>query len=361
MPTPEPSPAAASLLEKTITSLRRRSKFAIFSGTFLRWAGIAAGISGSLVLLLRAGFREEPWPTPAYLVPLLFGLGAAFYWAGRRGMSRQGAAAWIDVHAGGSGLIVTGSEIQDERWQTEFEGALANAHRMPGLEVRRPASAALCGFGFLSLALFIRIPEPEPLGPSPEFVTSLAENVAAKLLALTENINLDEELAEELEERMERIKELAEEAPTESIFEAIDRLEERLGREGERVSKDLEQTLSDLWKSMEDGSLDQESMEQMLERAKGMLAAAGLGDKLPEDLAKMLGSSLELPAGMELSPAELMELAEGLSGLMEGSLGEMLGAGLMSASKLAIASKFAKLENFLPNDHECDEECREGG
>jgi len=361
MPRPATLAAKASPLESTIERLRLRSKLAIFVGTFLRWLGVASAISGGLVLLLRAGLQLPVWAWPAYGVPLGAALFAAGYWTRKRGLSRQGAAAWIDVHAGGSGLVVTGSERPDPRWDAAFQGALAKSHRMPRLAVGLQSGQALFGIGFLSLALFVQIPEPSPLGPSPAFVAALTESVAQKLLALTENISLDEELAEELTERMRRIQELAEEAPTESIFEAIDRLEERLGLEGERAAQDLQQSLGELWKSMESGELDQEGLERLLEEARGLLANSGLGEKLPESLAGLLGGSLELPEGVHLNAAELMQLGEGLSGLMQGSLGELLGAGLLDASKLSLASKFAKLENFLPTDHQCDEECRSGG
>lgn len=356
IPSPRVSP-----LEASIERLCVRTRLAIFVGTFLRWAGVASALCGGIVLLLRAGLQLPVWTWPAYAVPLGVALFAAALVTHQRGLSRQGAAAWIDVHSGGSGLVLTGSERPDPRWDAAFEGALAKSHRMPTLAVRPQAGQALFGIGFLSLALFVQIPEPGPLGPSPAFVAALTEDLAQKLQTLSENISLDEELAEEFSERMRRIQEMAEEAPSESVFEAIDRLEERLGLEGERAAQELEQSLGELWRSMQGGELDQERLERLLDEARGLLANSGLGEKLPESLVGLLGSSLELPQGVHLNPAELMQLAEGLSGLMQGSLGEMLGAGLLDASKLSLASKFAKLENFLPNAHQCDEECRAGG
>jgi hypothetical protein len=347
-------------VERLVRGLSRRSRAAVFLGVSLRWSAAGFLLSGTLVLLARTTWGLEPAPLLAFLAPALAAGALGGLLAARRGISLAGAATWIDVSTGGSGLVVTGVEEPDARWSATFEKTLERVGRMPGLRVGRPFGLAAAAGLFLAAALWVRIPAPTP-GPSPELFEAVLASLGEKLDTLSENVDLDEGLAEELEGRFERLEEMLEDSSPESLFEALDSFEERLGLESERVREELESAATDLASAALDRLADPETAQASLERALSALREAGLTEGLPARLQELLGADLQLPDGVQLDAAELMELAQGLSELMEGRLSNLVGAGLLDPTRLKMLASLKNLDEFLPTAHECDAECEAGG
>ena len=332
----------------------------MFFGAFLRWSAVGFAVAGTAVLLSRTVYALEPLPLPVLALPIAIALAVAWWIAAGRRMSESSAAAWVDVQAGGDGLVVTGQETSDPRWSAAFEKALGRSGRLPGLRVGRPAGQSFGAAAFLVAALFVRIPAPAP-GPSPELFEAAVASLQDKLDTLLETVDLDAELAENLADRLSRLEELLADASPESIFEAIDSLEERFGLEGERLGDAMESAAKDLAAALLDRFNDPDTARASLERALSALRDAGLGKDLPESLAELLGQDLTLPEGIEFDPAQLLELTAELSQLMQDRMGALAKVGLFDPSLLGALTEFADLAEFLPTYHECDEDCEEGG
>lgn len=320
-------------------------------------------IAGTFVLLARAVYGFDPLPLATLLLPASIALALAAWLASRRGLSAGAAATWVDVQAGGAGLVVTGQEIDDPRWGGAFAEALRSTGRMPAFRLGKPLGQSLGAGAFLAASLFVRIPEPAP-GPSPAMFEAVLESLGRKLAALDENVALDEDVASDLTGRLARIRELLDDHSPESLFEAIDGLEERFGLEGDRIREAMESAAQDLAAAALDSLTDPKVARSSLERALEAMRQAGLDKNLPQSLAALLGPDLELPDGAELDPKRMLELSAELSKLMGERMEGLAGSGLLDPRKLSKLSEFlaaADLSEFLPTDHECDDECKEGG
>ena len=209
--------------------------------------------------------------------------------------------------------------------------------------------------------MFCRHPLPrDPFLPPRKIEEAAVERVAEKLATLEEQVTLEPELAAELETRLERLKE--EVGNPEQAFEAIDRMEERLGQEGERLSEQIQDARDSLSKASESAASDAEAAQKELEKTLGELAKAGLGKHLPEELQRELGgSSLELPPGVQLDPQKIEALSRELGAELARKLDRLGKAGLAKLGKLGKAGELAKLDDFKPTGHVCDENCKKKG
>jgi len=354
-----PARSAAREVRATVRRLVTRSRLAVFLGTLLRWTAVGYLLAGASVLVLRASHAFEPAPLPAFLTPLLLVLPFALLAASRRALSGAAAASWVDVSCGGTGVVLTGMETPDPRWEATLARTLEDTGRLPALRVGRPAGFQACSALFLAAALWVEIPEPQP-GPSPELFEAMLATLTEKLQALEENVELEEDLATELSERLGRLQELvAENASQESLFEALDALESRLGLESAEVRQELENASRDLFEAVFDHLRDPQAAQGALERALAALRKGGLAKNLPESLEALLGSGLELPEGIDVTGAEFLELAQMLAELMQDRAGGLAKAGLIDSKLLKLAERFGNLDDLT--DHVCDEECKEGG
>ena len=131
----------ADPVDLSVRRLVRRSRQAVFLGAFLRWTAAGFAIAGTAVLTARATHTLDPAPVLVLSVPPLLALALGLALATRRGLSRAGAAAWVDVRAGGGGLVVTGLEVQDERWRDTFARTLEGLGPLPAFRVARPGDS----------------------------------------------------------------------------------------------------------------------------------------------------------------------------------------------------------------------------
>ena len=354
-------PARCREVDLTVDRVVRRARAAVFFGRLFRWSAIGFLAAGSVALLVRANWFREVAAWPFLLAPLALAAGVAGVATARRALSRSAAAAWIDVASGGSGWVVTGGEAPDARWNERIARALESLRALPAPRLFQPFVRASAAGGFLAAALWIEIPERQP-GPSPELAEALLASLADKLETLNENVDLNEDLADELAKRLGQLEEeLADEVSPESLFEAMDSLEERLQAEAERSGVELGEALDALRSASLDVLRDPASAATSFERALESLRAAGLTENLPPGLEDVFAKGLELAEGMELDPAELLALGQSLAELMEGRMGELARAGLLDPSKLGKLEGFSGLEGFLPTGHVCDEVCESGG
>jgi hypothetical protein len=235
-------------------------------------------------------------------------------------------------------------------------GCLARALPLPRVRLARPALQVLPALAFALAALWIEMPR-DPLLPPRHVEEAALERVQEKLETLAEQVTLEPELAEELETRLERLQD--EPGTPEEAFEAIDRLDQRLDQEGERLGEQLRDAQSALARAADSATSDPEGAQRELEKTMGELTRAGLDKNLPEDLQEQLGSSsLELPPGTQLSQEQLKKLSTSLAGSLNQKLAQLGEAGLAKLGKLSAAGQLAKLEGFEPTGHVCDENCK---
>lgn len=352
-------------LEDGIAALRRRRLLQAWlqlAGVHAQAALFAAGVA---VLFVRAVPRWESREAASLLALAALALPTAFVLARRRSPSANVAAAWLDVRGGAQGRIVTERELGASAWSEEARAQLATAlGALPRPAWKRALRPALPAAAFAALALWIPIPRAV-VGPPPVVAEAALEELNEKLATLEETLDLAPELAEEMEARLERIEEQAASGQPASTFEAIDRLGERLEAEAEQALEAAQRASHDLASAASDPSLA--DAQAALESALASMDEAGLGKELPQRLEDALApGSLSLPAGVQLSSAELAALSKELKGVLDASLAKL------AAGRLIDASKLRELElgegsglglgdfEFDPS-HVCDEECKKPG
>lgn len=353
-------PSEIPALELAAQRLRRRVFAVVFVARAAQLALVGLLACGSAALLARYAFDVSSARAASCFAPLALVPFVAWWRARGTVFSHAGAVAWLDVHTGAGGALLTQLETDDVRWRGAVERAFDRPVVLPRARLARPLLALVPALAFALAALFV--PFPRAIVLPPRHVEEAAiTRVEEKLAALAEEVALEPELAAELEARLERLKD--ESGSPEDTFEALDQLTARLDAEGERLGEELRDAREALQSAAETAASDPDAAQRELEQTLGELARAGLEGKLANELLKELGaSSLELPPGTELTREQMNDLARSL----DGELGEKLaaleraglaGKGLKALGKLGKAGELAKLDDFEPTGHVCDERC----
>lgn len=348
-------------IDRSLYALRRKAILGTYLGEWSVHAAVALFVGGSTALLLRlmAGLPANQ-AALALLVVLVTPLTAYLRSRGRF-LSPEAAAAWLDVRAGATGMLVTELELNDPRWEGRAEKVLATAPALPNVRLRPVATRSFMGVAFVALALWIDIPKVT-IGVPPNLYEASVEDLREKLEALEEEIEFEEEESAELAEQLERLEEESEQALNpEATFEAIDQMAERLKEEAlsaQEAAEQANEALADATEAMEQ---DLGEGQELLEGAMARLTEQGLDKNLPSSLLEKLGAGLELPEGTELYLGDLQNLSEELKKALEGKMGKFIDAGLLKPGKLGELGELGDLSEYKFNDHECDENCEKPG
>lgn len=366
-------------LDGALAQLARGLRRGLFARELARLGGgglLAAGCAALLaraLLDLGAGWAALLFMPLAALPPL----------AARRARARTPAraelAAWLDRRGGGSGALVTALEADDPAWKERLEAPLAAVWAAEGGRARVPwrtlAARILPALAFAALALHVPLPAPGSPRGNDALATRLAEDLRAKLEALTETVTLEERIAEELSARLARLEEGLGEAG-ESFLEAADALAQRLeslarlaGEEAESTRAALEGARrGELAAGGEETAAGAGDLARALAQAAEELRAGGLERLLPEGLRGFeLAQALpelppgELPPGLRLDPETLARLAEELSEALAKGLEGLRAAGLLDPERLRRPEELRPLSELLAQHHTCDDSCRQGG
>ena len=350
-------------LAAAVATLRRRT----FLARWLELAGTHLAVAlfalGTLVLYLRA-FEHAEREVARWLAWSALALVSAAWLARRRMPSAAWATAWLDVHGGATGAIVTEGELGHSPWSTRVDGGLAQARAaLPRPELAATLKRLAPGALFAALAVWVPVPE-RLIGPPPVVATALIEELEAELETLEEELDLPPEEAEELELRLERIQAEAEDGQPASTFEAIDRLGQRLEDEAAQALEAAQRAAEDLAAAA--GHPELATAQEALEAALATMEDAGLAKDLPPAaLAGLQPGTLSLPPGTQLSSRELAALSAELRKALEGTTQGLAAGKLLDPSRLrAFEGQLAKLgEEFGEPDptHECDEDCKKPG
>ena len=352
--------AASPTLDLAAQRLRRRVFVAVFAARTAQFALAGLFACGSAVLLARGVFDVERARAAWLFAPLALAPVFAWWRARRTELSHAGAVAWLDVHLGAGGAMLTRLEHDDVRWHAAVERAFERPVALPRARVGRPLLGLVPALAFAVAALFVELPRAIVLPPR-RVEEAATMRVEEKLAALEEEVALEPELAQELEERLERLKD--EPGSPEDTFEALDQLDARLNAEGERLTEELRDAQESLARAAESASLDSDAAQRELEKTLGELTRAGFGKELPNEALSALGAtSLELPPGLKLTSEQMDALARSLDGALGEKLAQLERAGLGGkqpgkSGRPGKAGELAKLDDFKPTGHVCDESC----
>ena len=345
-------------LATCVAALRRRVVAA-------QWTARAGGLFGwtiagcATAALLVRGIGDWQRSEAAWLfVPVLAAPIAAWVLARRSRPSEAAAAAWLDVHAGAAGYVVTENELGQSSWTPRTEEALAKAlAALPRVDVTRAAKPVLAAIAFAALALWIDLPETV-VGPPPAVSTAALERVEEQIETLEDALAVEPELAEELEERLEAAKADAEAGNPESTFEALDALEQRIDQAVEHAEQMAEQAARELQQAATDPNFAK--AQEALKNALAKLDSGGLSKDLPQSVQDALPEGAQSLEGLQLSSAELAKLASELRKGLDSRLGKLASGRLLDPSKLGKLPEKLDLAD-LDDDHECDEDCKKPG
>jgi hypothetical protein len=344
-------------LERSIERLQSRVFGAVFGATMLFWFALIACACACVALGARAAFGWDAWKTSIVFAPVVLAPLIAVRAARSKRLSDSGAAAWLDLHAGADGALVTGFESNDESWRPRVDAALARASVLPRARLGRPATMAVGACGFAALALFVPIPRAV-LGPSHALQTAAIEKAEEKLATLEEEVTLEPELAQELHASLDRLKESDDAlASSESVFEAADRASDKLADEAARQADPAESLQRELAAAAAAASADPEAAQKQLEAALEKLAESGLSKGLTDVMTSELGlKSLELSPGTKLDAAQIARLSSALNAKLGDKLAKLAAAGLLKPGKPGTEGKPAEIAEIA--EHVCTDECR---
>jgi hypothetical protein len=300
-------------LEHSIARVRARVSRAVFGVTLLTWLAILLGACACIALGLRVALGWEASQAALVFVPLVVAPVMAVRAARRRTLTAAGAAAWLDVRAGADGAIVTGFESRDGAWRARMDAALARSGDLPRARLARPAALFAGAVVFAALALFVPISRGVP-GPSRALASAAIEKAEEKLATLEEEVELLPELAEELRASLDRLKEEHSGASSnESVFEAADRVAQKLSDEAAAQSESAESVQRELSEAAAAASSDPEAAQKQLESALLELSKSGLSKGLTDVMTSELGlPSLDLPPGTKLDAAQIARASAAL-------------------------------------------------
>ncbi|MSR62525.1 MAG: hypothetical protein EXS08_08775 [Planctomycetes bacterium] len=352
-------------LEGGIAAVQRRRVLQLWLAILGGHAQVAFFAIGVGALLARVLGRWESGEA-AWLLALALGAGAtAFFFARRRLPGEASAVSWLDVHSGARGLVVTERELGASDWSARTRDELARSLAvLPPPAWNRALRPAFPALAFAALCVWVPIPRSVPV-PPPILGAAALEELEQKLATLEEVLDLPPEEAEELAARLQRIEDEATSGQPASAFEAIDRLGERLDAEAAQALDAAQRAAQDLAQAAGDPSLA-EAQAALVSALSGM-ETAGLGKDLPPELRSALQpGSLSLPAGVQLSSAELAQLSQALKGVLDQRLAQLGAGGLLSSAKLSelrlAQGALGNLDDFeYDPEHVCDEDCKKPG
>jgi hypothetical protein len=257
------------------------------------WAGTALVCAGTVAVICRLFVADAapllPW---LWLAPLLV-LAPVLIACYRRAYTPDQVTAIADSLAGGDGLLLTLTEVQDARWTPRLEERagrfqLPRWRVMPAIRVLVPSAL------FLAIALLVpqRVPEAPAAGV---LAKEVAANLTAALVELKKQDLVTPEEEERIEEEIERIQRSAEKRVDASTWEAADALREKLAAgvsEKQDAVKWAEQSLARYTAAMQAGGpADPSAAASATELAAALdkLAAAGMLDGASPELKAMLG------------------------------------------------------------------------
>src|SRR5262245_23026546 len=119
--------------------VRRLRRRAIAADWLFEWAlhlAVALAAAGGLALCAR-GFAG--WDRARAALPFaIVGITPLTAWlrARRRFLSESGAAAWFDVRAGATGMLLTELELADSRWSARAAALAESASALPKIRLR---------------------------------------------------------------------------------------------------------------------------------------------------------------------------------------------------------------------------------
>jgi hypothetical protein len=341
-------------LDHSIARVRARVSRAVFGVTLLFWLAILAGICACIALGLRVALGWEASRAALAFVPLVIAPLIALRNARRRTLTAAGAAAWLDVRAGADGSVVTGFESGDGAWRARTDAALMRAVDLPRARLARPAALFAGAVLFAALALLVPISRGVP-GPSRALAAAAIEKAEEKLATLEEEVELQPELAAELHASLDRLKEENSGSSNESVFEAADRVAEKLSDEAASLSESSESVQRELAEAAAAAAGDPEAAQEELESALRELAKSGLSKGLADVMTSELGlESLELPPGTKLDAAQIARTSAALRARLGDKLGKLAAAGLLKEGKPAREGEPRDIEVA---EHVCDAEC----
>jgi hypothetical protein len=343
-------------LQSTLDLVQRSVTRGVFWTVLVRFSAIVLGVLGVLALLARSlldmPLERVAWIFAAWAcVPLL-----ALWYARSKRLSRTGAAAWLDLQAGSSGIVVTSSERDGAAWSGALQSALQAPFQLPRAHVGRAGLALVLALLFAAAALWVPIPRTV-VGPPLALQKASIERVAEQLATLKEEVELEPSFTEEVEASLERIDQGEASSTAEATFEALDRALERLSEEAESRAEVALDAQAGLEQAAAGASTDAEAAQAELERAMRELSRAGMSRDVEESLQEAQGlEASELPPGIELASGDIQKLAQDLNGRLGAKLGKLARAGLLKPGKLERAAReLAKLGEY--REHVCDENC----
>lgn len=342
-------------LEHSIERVQRAVARAVFASTLCAFtAGLALGLA-CIVLLARVALEWEPQRAVWIFVPLVIAPLVAWRVTAKKRIGPAAAAAWLDVHSGASGAVVTGFEVDDVSWSSRVAEALARVERLPTARMKRPALLCAGGLAFAVVALLVPIPRPAQ-SPSVALQQARIEKVLEQLATLEEELTLAPEFAEEMRASLERLKEENALENAESALEATDRASERLADEARAAAEAARSAIDGAEAAEASAGTDPDAAQKQIEEALDELSKAGLSKGLEDPLARELGlDSLDLPPGTKIDGAKLGAFSRALQGKLGDKLAKLAAKGLLKEGQFGRAGKPGEMPEF--EEHVCTAEC----
>jgi hypothetical protein len=360
-----------SRLSKPLERLRRKLLLAVWLGRMAGQGALVLAIMGGVILLGRVGLGLELEQALWLLLPLAAVPFTAWIGVRKAVPSEEGAAAWLDLRSGAQGLLLTDFEREDERWDSRMDEQIDRLPELPPIKILAFGRLFLPAIGFALLALFVPLSQAET-APTTVYYDRAIEDLTYQLSVLEEISNLDAETTEDLKRRIENLAENVDAAQPEAMLEAIDRLRDELGLEGQRRAELSQETMerfqaigeqalgsSDLAQELMHGQL-QEMLESGL-MTDALSRVTELTPRLSELSSLIEANQLKLPEGFQLTQEQL----EALSKLMQTQLGQEIGeldlAGLVNLEDLKLLAGKGGLAKLIESFHEHDEDCGKPG